>query len=116
MQANRDMTMFAAEPQPLSNLREFRSEVNLARMTNFDPGKCVGGRVGGEVWSGRGGVEWAGRCGVGGEVWSGVTRVHQWYNMFADFSSFYSERGGFPHSQSMTSLMSEVRVLNRAAE
>ena len=27
---------------------------------------------------------------------------------YADFSSFYSERGGFPHSQSMTSLISEV--------
>ena len=42
MQIGRDSTMFAPDPQPLSSLREFRSEVNLARMTNFDPGEWAG--------------------------------------------------------------------------
>ena len=39
IQTGRDMTMLAPDPQPLSSLREFRSEMNLARMTNFDPGE-----------------------------------------------------------------------------
>ena len=45
------------------------------------------------------------KCLCGGGMLVSLVECH------TDFSSFYSERGGFPHSQSMTSLISEVCCL-----
>lgn len=63
MQISRDAGMFAPDPQPLSSLREFRSEMNLARMTNFDSGE----------WAGL--LEWEGYC-RSGRVYCGSGRVY----------------------------------------